>query len=177
MTDPADGRIARLPFSGEEIHGARLLAQAVGFGRELRRAGLLVDLGAAVDFARSLGLVDIGEREQVRAAGAAVFVRRRDDLEPYDEIFARWWRRRARQRSGGPGAPVEDDPELGIEEAAGDTPPESGEERLDTSPREGGRRSPGRRRRTTRTRRSRGSRSRPTRTVAARSSGTGTSIG
>ena len=29
-------------------------------------------------------LVDIGEREQVRAAGAAVFVRRRDDREIYD---------------------------------------------------------------------------------------------
>ena len=90
--------IARVPYGGEEVSGSALLAQSVAFGRELRAAGLSVDLVAAVDFARALGLVDIGDREQVRAAGAALFVRRRDDLEPYDRVFARFWRRRARRR-------------------------------------------------------------------------------
>ena len=90
--------VVRAPW-GAEVDGARLLREAVGFGRSLRSAGLAVDLGAAVDFARSLTLVDIGDREQVRAAGAAVFVRRRDDREPYDAAFDCWWRRR-----GGPSA-------------------------------------------------------------------------
>ena len=90
MTDPA---IVRSPF-GAEVDGRRLLGEAVGFGRALRAARLAIDLGAAVDFARALTLVDIGDREQVRAAGAAIFVRRRDDRAVYDAAFDRWWRRR-----------------------------------------------------------------------------------
>jgi len=100
--DPA---IIRSP-GGEEIDGRRLLAEAVGFGRALRKAGLSIDLGAAVDYARALTLVDLGQRETVRAAGATVFVRRRDDREIYDRVFDRWWRRRGRRLPGeGPSSP------------------------------------------------------------------------
>jgi uncharacterized protein len=82
--------------TGEAIDGRRLLAEAVGFGRALRSAGLQVDLGAAIDFARALGLVDLGQRPIVKDAGAAVFVRRRDDREVYDRVFDQFWRRRGR---------------------------------------------------------------------------------
>ena len=81
MTDPirppggTDPAIVRSPF-GPEIDGRRLLGEAVGFGRSLRVARLSIDLGAAVDFARALTLVDIADREQVKAVGAAIFVRR-----------------------------------------------------------------------------------------------------
>jgi len=96
--------------TGEAVDGRRLLAEAVGFGRALRAAGLQVDLGAAIDFARSLGLVDVGRRDIVRDAGAAVFVRRRDDRETYDRVFDRFWRRRGRSLpTGHPDAPVSDD--------------------------------------------------------------------
>jgi len=77
-----------------EVNGALLLGRAVGFGRALRRAGLGVDLSAAIDFARSLEIVDIGDRDQVKAAGAAVFVRRKDEREPYEATFDRYWRGR-----------------------------------------------------------------------------------
>ena len=87
--------------------GRRLLGRAVGFGRALRRAGLAVDVGASVDFARTLELVDLGDRDQVHAAGAAVFVRRKDDLEVYDAVFERYW------RSVGLLGPGEGDLELG----------------------------------------------------------------
>ena len=83
--------------TGESVDGRRLLAEAVGFGRALRSAGLSVDLGAAIDFARALAIVDMGVRNQVRDAGAAVFVRRRDDRETYDQVFDRFWRRRGRK--------------------------------------------------------------------------------
>ena len=73
------------------VDGRRLVGQAVGFGRALRRAGLGVDLGAEIDFARALEVVDIGDREEVRAAGSAVFVRRRDDRPTYNEVFDRFW--------------------------------------------------------------------------------------
>ena len=71
-----------------------LLATAVAFGRELRASGLPIDLGAAIDFARSLALVHIGDRDEVKAAGATVFIRRHEDLEIYDAVFERFWRAR-----------------------------------------------------------------------------------
>ena len=104
--------VVALP-DGREIDGRRLLGEAVGFGRALRTGGLSVDLVAAIDFARALTLVQIGDREQVRAAGEAIFVRRRDDRAPYDRIFARWWRQRAaRLPSDGPALPAPEDPAL-----------------------------------------------------------------
>src|SRR6266550_8071526 len=93
MHEAKDPAIMRAPF-GPEVDGRQLLGEAVGFGRSLRAARLSIDLGAAVDFARALTLVDIADREQVRAAGAAVFVRRRDDRPVYDAAFDRWWQRR-----------------------------------------------------------------------------------
>jgi uncharacterized protein with von Willebrand factor type A (vWA) domain len=78
-----------------EVSGLALLRSAVGFGRELRAAGLSGDLTSAMDFARALTLVAIGERAQVQAAGAACFVRRRDELPIYHGVFNRWWRSRA----------------------------------------------------------------------------------
>jgi uncharacterized protein with von Willebrand factor type A (vWA) domain len=98
MTDPARP-ILRAP-TGELVDGRRLLAEAVGFGRALRAAGLAIDLGASIDFARALALVDLGRRELVRDAGAAVFVRRRDEIEVYDRVFDRFWRRRGRSLPG-----------------------------------------------------------------------------
>ena len=77
-----------------QVDGRKLFGRAVGFGRALRKSGLGIDLGAAIDFARALEIVDIGDREQVRAAGEAVFVRRKDDLEPYHLTFDRYWRGR-----------------------------------------------------------------------------------
>ena len=74
------------------VDGRRLVAQAAGFGRALRRAGLPADIGAEIDFARALQVVDIGDRAEVRDAGAAVFVRRRDDRPTYDEVFDRYGR-------------------------------------------------------------------------------------
>jgi len=93
MAMPIDPAIARLP-GGQTIDGRRLLDQAVMFGRALRHEGLGIDLGASIDFARALSLVEVGDREQVRGAGAAVFVRRRDEREIYDRVFERFWRSR-----------------------------------------------------------------------------------
>jgi uncharacterized protein len=81
--------------AGDAVDGRLLLARSVSFARALRRAGLAIDLGAAIDFARAMTLVDVGVRDELRAAGAAVFVRRRDDREVYERVFDRFWRRRA----------------------------------------------------------------------------------
>jgi hypothetical protein len=123
--DPA---VVRSPFGGDSVDGHRLMAEAVGFGRALRAAGLSIDLGAAVDYARALTLVDIGHKGTVRAAGAAVFVRRRDDREVYDRVFDRWWRQRRRKGpNDGPATATDDS-----------LPPETPEDAASTSPEERG---------------------------------------
>ncbi len=115
----------------EAIDGHRLLARAVGFGRALRTAGLSVDLGAEVDFARALGIIDIADREVVKAAGAAVFTRRRDDRPVYDRVFDRYWRRRSLQPNlEAPGS--EERPEaVPADESTGQDASMPGDERSD----------------------------------------------
>ena len=134
-TPPArDDAIARTP-AGEEVDGRRLPGEAVGFGRALRAAGLAVDLGAAIDFARGLTLVEIADREQVRAAGEAVFVRRRDDRITYNAVFARWWRQRKRRFSAEfepPPLRAPDASEAGDDER-GAAEPAPGDERRDAA--------------------------------------------
>jgi len=78
----------------EDVEGRKLLATSVEFGRALRRSGLPIDLGAAIDFARALTMVHIGDRDEVKAAGATIFIRRHDDLEIYDRVFEQFWRAR-----------------------------------------------------------------------------------
>jgi uncharacterized protein len=134
--DPA---IVRAPW-GPEVDGRRLLHEAVGFGRALRAAGLHIDLGAAVDYARALPLVDIGSREQVRAAGETVFVRRRDDRETYDIVFDRWWRARGRYAGEFQAPPIQrpDGAEADSDETTGEANPIPGEERTSNRPDEWG---------------------------------------
>ena len=125
--DPA---VVKAPW-GPEVDGRRLLHESVGFGRALRAAGLHIDLGAAVDYARALPLVDMGEREQVRAAGEAVFVRRRDDRPTYDAVFDRWWRQRTRRQGDFQAPPLQRpaDPDgMEGEEATGQAQPQPGDD-------------------------------------------------
>jgi uncharacterized protein with von Willebrand factor type A (vWA) domain len=115
-----------------QVDGRKLFGRAVGFGRALRRSGLGVDLAAAIDFARALEIVDIGDREQVRAAGEAVFVRRKDDLEPYHLTFDRYWR--GRLQLGDPDGLLADPWEElvpGEAEEAGAEAPVAGDERME----------------------------------------------
>ncbi len=139
MQAPDDPAVVKAPW-GPEVDGRRLLNEAVGFGRALRTAGLHIDLGAAVDFARALPLVDIGSREQVRAAGETVFVRRRDDRETYDVVFDRWWRARGR-RPGDFQAPAlqrPDGTESEGDDPTGEAAPMPGDETTSTRPDEWG---------------------------------------
>jgi uncharacterized protein with von Willebrand factor type A (vWA) domain len=80
----------------QPVSGRVFLRNVLDFGRELRREGMTADLAAVLDYARALELIDIGDREEVRAAGASLFVRRREEIEPYDRAFTRFWRRRLR---------------------------------------------------------------------------------
>ncbi len=127
-----DGRFAEVPFTGQRVDGARLLAQAVGFGRALRAAGLQADLPSAVDFARALTLLDLTDRTEVRAAGAAVFVRRRDERPTYERVFDRWWRRRGRSMAGPPAIHEPEAGESAEEPEGGEPAPLPGDGRIST---------------------------------------------
>lgn len=79
----------QVPVGG--ISGGAFFWNALLFTRMLRSEGITTDIGATIDYSRALTLVDIGDREQVRAAGMAIFVRRRDEVAVYDDVFSRFW--------------------------------------------------------------------------------------
>ena len=83
------------PSGPVPVDGEVLLANVARFGRLLRRAGMAVDGDQTALFARTLGILGFHRREDVRAAGRTVFVRRREDLRLFDAAFDLFWRRRA----------------------------------------------------------------------------------
>ena len=93
-----------------------------------------------MDFARALTLVDIADREQVRAAGAAIFVRRRDDRPTYDAAFDRWWRRRGSRLPSdfAPSTLPREDASADEQEVPGAASPEAGEQHAELGPDEHG---------------------------------------
>lgn len=70
-----------------------LVRNIVAFGRLLRRAGLGAGPEQIRLFARALELTGFDRKAVVRAAGSAVFVRRREERAPYERAFALFWRR------------------------------------------------------------------------------------
>jgi uncharacterized protein len=105
------------------VDGDVFLANAMLFGRLLKRAGLEIEPGQTATFARALTVVGFDRRGDVRAAGRAVFVRRREDRPVYEAAFDLFWRRRSSkpgtglvlprlrqgQRAGTPAASPADD--------------------------------------------------------------------
>src|SRR3989442_514956 len=80
------------PFGPAPVDGQVLLANVTRFGRLLRRAGMDVDSGQTATFARALTLLGLDRRADVRAAGRAIFVRRREDGRFYEAAFDLLWR-------------------------------------------------------------------------------------
>ncbi|HSB54048.1 MAG TPA: VWA domain-containing protein [Gemmatimonadales bacterium] len=74
--------------------GEALAANAILFGRLLRRAGLAIDPEQSRTFVQVLELLGVERKQDVKTAGRVIFVRRRDDLPTYDEAFELFWRRR-----------------------------------------------------------------------------------
>jgi uncharacterized protein with von Willebrand factor type A (vWA) domain len=78
--------------TGNAVSGNALVGNVVLFGRMLRRAGLSVDSDQTRRFADVLALLGFDRRDDVKAAGRAVFVRRRDERAVYDAAFDLFWR-------------------------------------------------------------------------------------
>ncbi len=80
------------------VSGTTFVANVTRFARVLRRSGLEVEPGQTATFLRALTVLGFDRRTDVRAAGRAIFVRRREDGGIYDAAFDLFWRRRG---SGG----------------------------------------------------------------------------
>ena len=78
--------------SGNASVGNALIGNVVLFGRILRHAGLSIDADQTRRFAAVLALLGFDRRDDVRAAGRAVFVRRREERAVYDAAFDLFWR-------------------------------------------------------------------------------------
>ncbi|MEO1368007.1 MAG: hypothetical protein AAFX50_12605, partial [Acidobacteriota bacterium] len=91
------------------------LPNVMTFVALLRRAGVRVTTGQAVDFNRALGHLDLGDREQVRHAGRSLLVVRREDLALFDALFGRFftraWAERRTRPTPSPRAPRHDEPQ------------------------------------------------------------------
>jgi uncharacterized protein with von Willebrand factor type A (vWA) domain len=76
-----------------------LAGNIVLFGRMLRRVGLAIDADQTRRFADVVALLGVDRRSDVKAAGRAVFVRRREERVLYDAAFDLFWRRSTTQGS------------------------------------------------------------------------------
>jgi uncharacterized protein with von Willebrand factor type A (vWA) domain len=120
------GSRAPAPDPLAAFDGAVFLRNAVLFTRALRSAGVPTDLRGALDFARALTLVDIGDRTQVHAAGSTILCRRHADLPVYDAVFDQFWRRHVARIVP---APAEGTPPEQAKEPEGAVAPDTSAER------------------------------------------------
>lgn len=72
----------------------KLVENIAHFSRVLRRAGLKTSPQSTLDAVAAAHAVGIGSKEEFKAALAAVFIKRREDLAVFDEAFDIFWRRR-----------------------------------------------------------------------------------
>lgn len=72
--------------------GGHLADNLLAFTRLLRRTGLPLGPGEAIDGLEALTAVDIADRRQVHAALRAVMVHRREHFELFDRAFQLFWR-------------------------------------------------------------------------------------
>src|SRR6266545_1560348 len=84
------------PFGPAPVDGHTFTANVLRFARLLRRAGLEIENGQTASFLRAMLLLGFDRRADVRAAGRAIFVRRREDQETYEAAFDLFWRPRGR---------------------------------------------------------------------------------
>lgn len=89
----SDEQIARAVerFSGA---GGSAVPNVLAFSRVLKELGIKIGLSQAMDANRALAHVDVGRREDFRAALAANFVSDREEITVFDRAFDLFWRAR-----------------------------------------------------------------------------------
>jgi uncharacterized protein with von Willebrand factor type A (vWA) domain len=75
-------------------------ANAIWFGRLLHRAGLVADPPRTQLFLQALLQLGLHRKADIKAAGRAIFVQRREERATYDRAFEIFWRRRGTEGIG-----------------------------------------------------------------------------
>ncbi len=78
----------------------KLFYNLVLFGRLLRTLGLDVDSGRMVDLIQALAWVEIGDRAEFYFTLRGLLVRRKEDLELFEQAFKLFWQKPAAARRG-----------------------------------------------------------------------------
>ena len=68
-----------------------IATQAVRFARYLRQQGLPISPAQTLDFVHSLAWIDVADRHTVRDASRTIFVRRQEEIAPFEAAFERFW--------------------------------------------------------------------------------------
>ena len=98
MTNQANDAALEPAFPGRDTE---LHANAVLFGRLLRRAGLAVNPAQTRLFLRTMMLLGLSRKADIKAAGRAIYVGRCEDRAIYDVAFELFWRRRGESNEFG----------------------------------------------------------------------------
>ena len=70
---------------------SHFLDNLIAFGRLLRRHGLQVDTGRLLTLSDALQFIDIGSRDDVKAACRTILLQRQDDIPTFDRLFDIFW--------------------------------------------------------------------------------------
>lgn len=65
--------------------------RVTGFCRFLRERGLPVTPAESIDAVRTLEWIDLADRGDLHLSLRSLLTTRRDDLDPFDALFAEWW--------------------------------------------------------------------------------------
>jgi hypothetical protein len=68
------------------------LAHLIGFGRDLRRRGLVVGTGRLVTFCRAAAALGALDRTDLYWAGRSSLISRPEDVDAFDDAFREWFR-------------------------------------------------------------------------------------
>ena len=68
-----------------------MLSLTIQFCRALRERGVLATPAESIDAMRTLGMVDLGDRDDLYFALRALLPTRCEDLAIFDELFEEWW--------------------------------------------------------------------------------------
>jgi len=78
------------------LRGRGTLANVLAFGRVLKQLGMRVSLSQVVDASRSLEFVELGSRDDFKAALRSNFVSGKEEIALFDRVFDCFWRQRLR---------------------------------------------------------------------------------
>jgi uncharacterized protein with von Willebrand factor type A (vWA) domain len=74
------------------VHSVAFLDNVIAFGRLLRQSGLRVGTDRLITLTEALPLIDLGARDDVKAACRTLLIQRQEDIAAFNVLFDEFWR-------------------------------------------------------------------------------------